>query len=446
VSNIDKHTVEGEVPVRLCNYVDVYKNERITENTNFMKATANWSEAARFQLRVGDVLITKDSETWNDIGIPALVSYEAPDLVSGYHLALIRPHEGLLLGEYLHRVLQVPEIAAQLHVRANGVTRFGLPHAAIKSIEIPIPPTPMQRQIALFLDHADRRINRLIRAKRRVIELLNEQKQAIINRAVTRGLDPDVRLKPSGIDWLGDVPEHWPVIRLKSVFREVDERSTTGDETLLSLRMYAGLVPHSEVSTRPFEAATLVGYKRIQPGDVVMNRMRAAIGLFGVAHRVGLVSPDYAILRPRMPINPSYFLGLFKTRALQAVFRVESKGLGTGSSGFLRLYMEQFGRIPVPVPSKAEQDSIQAYVDESTHDLTVAQSRISAELSLLAEYRTRLIADVVTGKVDVRGVELPPLDGDEAPDGERVDDAEAVDDAEDLLDEKSIDEELGDGE
>ena len=106
VSNIDKHTAEGEIPVRLCNYVDVYKSDRITERLPFMRATASQDEVKRFRLQVGDVVITKDSESWNDIGVPALVEYAAPDLVCGYHLAILRPREGILHGSYLLRALQ----------------------------------------------------------------------------------------------------------------------------------------------------------------------------------------------------------------------------------------------------------------------------------------------------------------------------------------------------
>lgn len=187
VSNVDKHSKETELPARLCNYVDVYKNERITERLSFMRATATQSEIERFRLQVGDVLITKDSETWNDIGIPALVEYTAADLVCGYHLALLRPREGLVHGSYLLRALQTPAVAYQYHVSANGVTRYGLSHDAIKSVLLPVPPLPEQAAIVRFLDHADRRIRRYIRAKQKLITLLEEQNQANIHRAITRG-------------------------------------------------------------------------------------------------------------------------------------------------------------------------------------------------------------------------------------------------------------------
>ena len=217
VSNVDKHTREDEFPVRLCNYVDVYKNDRITASMDFMGATASQEEIERFRLEQGDVLITKDSETWDDIGVPSLVVRSADDLISGYHLALLRPFEDIS-GPFLARALESKGVAYQFHVRANGVTRFGLTHTGIQSIQIPLPPLPEQAAIVRYLDHADRRIRRYVSAKRKLIGLLEEERQAVINRTVTRGLDPNVRLKPSAVEWLSDVPEHWEIRRSKRLF------------------------------------------------------------------------------------------------------------------------------------------------------------------------------------------------------------------------------------
>ena len=235
VSNVDKHTKPSETPVRLCNYVEVYKNERIRESTRFMAATASEDERMRFAIRKGDVLITKDSEQWDDIGVPALVECEAPDLVCGYHLAILRARHGLY-GSFLHRVLECHFIAAQFHVEANGVTRYGLSHGAIQGVAIPLPPPAEQAAIVRFLDWANGRLERAIRAKRKVIALLNEQKQAIIHRAVTRGLDPTVPLKPSGIPWLGDIPQHWEVRRAKHCISPIEQGWSPQCDASLQMR------------------------------------------------------------------------------------------------------------------------------------------------------------------------------------------------------------------
>ncbi len=203
VSNVDKHIKEGELPVRLCNYVDVYKNDRITESVSFMRATATTDEIERFRLESGDVLITKDSEVWNDIGVPALVEYSARDLVCGYHLALLRPIKAVLNGAYLFRSLQSSTIAYQFHISANGVTRYGLSRGGIKSALLPIPPLSEQAAIVAYLDKATAEIDVAIDRARREIELLGEYRTRLIADVVTGKVD--VREAAVGLSDDGDV-------------------------------------------------------------------------------------------------------------------------------------------------------------------------------------------------------------------------------------------------
>ena len=188
VSNVDKHSKEDETRIRLCNYVDVYKNERITENLSFMPASASAEEIARFTLKPGDIIITKDSEDWNDIGVPSLVEYSAEDLVCGYHLAILRPRAGIL-GEYLLRALQSPSIASQFCVEANGVTRYGLSHVAIKGISVPMPPLHEQTAIVQFLNDAVANFDAATNRAQHEITLLHEYRTRLIADVVTGRLD-----------------------------------------------------------------------------------------------------------------------------------------------------------------------------------------------------------------------------------------------------------------
>jgi type I restriction enzyme S subunit len=208
----------------------------------------------------------------------------------------------------------------------KGFTIVHIYASDLKRIRLALPPIAEQASIVRFLDHADQLlIRRYIATKRKLIKCLDEQKQTLVQRAVTRDLDPNVRLNPSGVEWLDDVSEHWEVRRLKTLFREVDDRSDTGTEVLLSLRMHRGLVPHTEVSKVPITAEALIGFKRCRPGQLVMNRMRAAIGMFGIARQPGLVSPDYAVFNPREPINEDFILNLLKTPAMRTVFRIAAR-------------------------------------------------------------------------------------------------------------------------
>ena len=153
-SNVDKHTLDSEAPVRLCNYVDVYKNERITGTLDFMEASAEPREIEKFQIRRGDVLATKDSEEADDIAIPALVAEELPGVICGYHLALIRPRSRRITGDFIAWLHKSKQFRAQYEAKAVGVTRFGLSQYAFRSALIPVPPIPEQSRINSFLDHS----------------------------------------------------------------------------------------------------------------------------------------------------------------------------------------------------------------------------------------------------------------------------------------------------
>jgi type I restriction enzyme S subunit len=216
-SSVDKHSMDGETPVSLCNYVDVYKNDFITPGMEFMRATASRSEASRFALREGDVLITKDSESWNDIAVSAYVSTTMPNVLCGYHLALIRPDQKELDSKFLFRAFQAKAVNYQFQVAANGITRYGISKNSIDNSLFPLPPLPEQHAIAAFLDRETARLDALIARKERLIELLGEKRAALISQAVTRGLDPTVPLKDSGVPWLGQIPAHWKVKRIRAI-------------------------------------------------------------------------------------------------------------------------------------------------------------------------------------------------------------------------------------
>jgi restriction endonuclease S subunit len=208
------------------------------------------------------------------------------------------------------------------------------------------------------------------------------------------------RYKPSSVEWLGEVPEHWDVERLKCSLSEIDVRSTTGTETLLSLRMNVGLVAHNDVSTLPITSAQLIGYKKVAPGQVVMNRMRASSGIFAVATSHGLVSPDYAVFEPKGKQGTDYLLSLFKTGSMMIEFRRYSTGLGTGESGFLRLYSNFFFNIRCPIPPKAEENRIVTFLDEKTAQIDTLIAKKQRQIELLDEQKAILINRAVTRGLD----------------------------------------------
>lgn len=188
-SGVDKHTVAGEELVMLCNYTDVYKNECITSQINFMQASATKAEIAKFTLKRGDVLITKDSETADDIAVPAWVSENLSGVICGYHLALLRPVEGTLTGEYFYRALTANRIAQQFHVAATGVTRVGLSKHDVKNAVFPVPPTEEQGQICRWIEDKFIPLDDAISRSKSEIDLIREYRERLISDVVTGKVD-----------------------------------------------------------------------------------------------------------------------------------------------------------------------------------------------------------------------------------------------------------------
>ena len=447
VSNVDKYARDGEIPVRLCNYVDVYKNDRIRQGMAFMKATATHAEVERFRLERDDVLITKDSETWNDIGVPALVAGTDDDLVCGYHLALLRPFKEIL-GPYLARNLQTTGIAYQFHVRANGVTRFGLTHSSIQFVRIPLPPLAEQRAIVRYLDHADRRIGRYVAAKRKLIALMEEEKQAVVSRAVTRGLDPNVRLKSSGVEWLGDVPEHWEVRRLRHLVegKLIYGANAAAEYNNPDWPRYLRITdfdPGGRLRSDSFRSLPpdIAKDYLVQPGDLLLARSGATVGkAFLVPPTArGMCHAGYLIrARPQRSLIDSRYLFTFTQSAAFAQWKNSTFIIAT----IQNISAERYADLSLPVPALLEQSQILGFLDKATAEVEAAIARARRQIELLQEYRTKLIADVVTGKLDVReaAAQLP----DEADDQDQMEESGPLTDGidEDTYDAEESAEEL----
>lgn len=414
-SNVDKKAVEGERVVRLCNYVDVYKNDQITEDMEFMEATATEAQIAQFSIRAGDVVITKDSESWDDIAVPAYVPQTIDGLVCGYHLALIRPDSRCLDGAYLARCFAAEGLCDQFRVAANGITRYGLDTQSIKGAVFPVPPLSEQREIAAFLDRETARIDALIGHKERLIDLLEEKRQAVISHAVTRGLDPSVPLKDSGVPWLGMVPEHWSLLRIKDLVRtrdgiqmgpfggmlkEMVEAVTGyrlyGQENTISNDFDTGgrwLTYQNYMALKPYE---------LLPGDIVLTRKGASIGYgrvvppgitpgvidsdtIRVRFQPALITTDYAVLLLHE--------GYLETEILATQKGSVLPGLNTTTIAVLR----------VALPPVSEQRAILTALQERCASLDALISSVRLSIARLQEYRTALISAAVTGQIDVRG-------------------------------------------
>ncbi len=261
------------------------------------------------------------------------------------------------------------------------------------------PPKQEQTKITNYLDQKTAQIDKAISLKEQLIERLKEYRQILINDAVTKGLDKNVKMKDSGIEWIGEIPEHWEVKKLKYIFKEINDRSKTGEEELLSLSKYQGVIPKSSLEERAGMAKTLVGYKKVYQNNLVINKMQAVNGLLAVSKIEGITSPDYSVYRT---ISDKYNIDYYGSLLNQSMYLSEFKKVVTGvMEGFIRLYTDDLYNISVQVPPKEEQKKIVEYIEEQTkkidHIVTLQQKQIKK----LKEYKATLIDSVVTGKVRI---------------------------------------------
>jgi len=399
-SNVDKKSHDGETAVLLCNYVDVYKNDFISSSLDFMKATANESEIQRFEIKKNDVLITKDSETCEDIAMPALCLESLEGVLCGYHLAQFRTNKKLLLGAYLFRLFQSENYGFRFVISAKGITRVGLGQSAIADSLTPLPPLDEQERITNYLDIKAAQIDRKIELLSQKAEKYGKLKQSLVNKTVTRGLDKLVPMKDSGIEWIGEAPAHWIVTRNKDIFEERGSLSVSGDETLLTVSHITGVTRRTEKNVNMFMAETMEGYKHCKRGDLIINTMWAWMGALGTANEGGICSPAYGVYKPKkqLPYDHRYFDYLYRTPSAITEMTRNSKGI---VSSRLRLYPKDFFQILTALPPEAEQRAIADYLSEKTSKIDRIIETINDQINNLKELRKTLINDVVTGKIKV---------------------------------------------
>ena len=352
-------------------------------------------------IKFGDVLFAGSGETIEEIGKSA-VNLMRTEALCGGDVILFRPSRALD-AKFMGYATDCAPAATQKSKMGRGITVMHIYGVELKRMVLALPPLPEQAAIARFLDHMDRRIQRYIRAKERLIALLDEYKQALIHQAVTGQIDvrtglPYEEYKESGVEWLGAVPASWEHKRIKFLLKEVDIRSTHGEETPLSMSQALGLVP-SDMVERSLAAASHIGGRLCEEGDLVLNRLKAHLAVFALARQSGVVSPDYSVFRRRVPISMPFLELVLKTPALRKELRVRAKGI---VEGFWRLYTGDFFDIVVPVPAEREQIKIVEHVSRIGSKTSALSENARHEIGLLNAFRARLIADVVTGKLDVR--------------------------------------------
>ncbi len=323
----------------------------------------------------------------------ALVQHNG--IISGAYLGLI-PRDSYN-SSFLQYLLFDWDISKELYRYGSGL-RQSLSWEDIKYLLLPIPPIEEQEAIVSYLDKVTADIDKAIAAKERIIASLEERRKIIITHAVTRGINPDVPMKDSGIDWLGEIPTHWEVIRIKYLLNEKKARSKTGTEEPLSMSQRKGLIPTKMMGVIPNLAASYVDAKLVSKGDLVFNKLKAHLGVFNVSEYDGLVSPDYAVYNTTGKADLKFLEYIFKTPNCINEFKKLITGVGAGLS---RLYTTDLYSIYCAIPPIDEQLAIRNHIVNQTKAISEAIDQCQSIIDLLRERKNIIINETVTGKVKV---------------------------------------------
>lgn len=405
-SSVDKKTYEGQAAVGLCNYTDVYYNEFITKDLPFMQATASPAEIEQFSLQKGDVIITKDSEDPSDIGIPALVADDVLGVVCGYHLTQIRTGD-LNTARLIHRTMQSHVTQAYFFVEAPGITRYGLGQDTIGSVTICLPSLNHRGSVANWIDRETARIDAIIAKKTRFIELLKEKRSALITHAVTKGINPNVKMKDSGVEWIGEVPEHWERRKIAHAFECIGSGTTPPSDqdkwysdgeipwiTTGELRETVITETSKCVTTKALEEFSTL---RLYPaGSLAMAMYGATIGRLGILGVPATTNQACCVLSGEISLSIRYayfWLLAFKQQIID---------LYAAGGGQPNINQEVIAFLRVPAPNLVEQATITAFLDRETARIDLLTQKTQHSIDLLKERRSALITAAVTGQIDLR--------------------------------------------
>lgn len=366
----------------------------------------------------GDFVLNNQQAWRGSVGVsfhtgivsPAYIVLEMNDLLdSRYANYLLRSRT--MVDQYL------------INSKSVGSIQRNIYWPTVKRTRVPVPPRDEQEQIVRFLDWKVSSINKLINIKRKEIKLIDSMKRSVISSAVTRGLNPDVPMKFSGVKWLGDIPEHWGMIKLRQLLSPVSVKNHP-ELPLLSVVREQGVIirdiEDKEVNHN-YIPDDLSGYKMVKKGQFAMNKMKAWQGSYGISGYTGIVSPAYFIFDVAFE-NLEYFHYAIRSKVYVNFFAQASDGIRVGQWD---LQMDKMKEIPFIVPPADEQIAIVEYIKAALPTYDKAISKLTEEVNTLEDYKNKLISDAVTGKIDVRNIVIPEYEFvDEIADGDTEDDTE----------------------
>ncbi len=268
---------------------------------------------------------------------------------------------------------------------------------------LPVPPREEQDQIVRYLDWQVSKINRLIAAKRKRIELVKEHFSVRIANIVCNGLKPNTPMRETGIDYIGAIPSHWTVLQNKRLFKSMN-RTFQGIPTVLSLSQKDGLIPYSEMTERSLHTSSYESWQLVCPNDLVLNRFKAHLGVFFASKYTGIVTFHYGVYEAKMPLVAKYYEVLYHTPEYCRVYAGQSRGM---TVGLQNLSDTNFYSTYTVYPPNEEQREIVTEIEQIEKQQSSIIAGVNRQIEKLQEFRTRLISDVVTGQIDVRSIKVP---------------------------------------
>lgn len=368
-------------------------------DTEPIRLSLTTTEINKSLLQIGDLIVTKSSGSPEHIGKTALVTAIQSGSCYSNFMQRLRLRKGVprfffyFLNSHIAR-----EQYKALTTSTSGLGNLnGQVLANLLAIDLPI---AEQERIVAFLDEKTAEINEAIAKKRRLIELLQEQKAILINTAVTQGLDPHVPMKESGVEWIGRIPAHWEVSRSKWLFTVRNERARPDDEQLSATQAY-GVISQQEYMRKEGRKVTQITQhlekrRHVEVDDFVIS-MRSFQGGLERAWATGCIRSSYVVLQPTPQTNPDFFAYLFKSYRYIQALRATSNFIRDGQD----LNFNNFALVDLPVIPLEEQKAIASYLDEVIADLANTSEIVQREINLLSEYRICLIAEAVTGKIKI---------------------------------------------
>ncbi|AVB22015.1 restriction endonuclease subunit S [Pseudomonas avellanae] len=370
--------------------------------SRFISHADHHKYSKKYKPRRDDIFMVKSGAT---TGVVALVSTDR-DFNIWSPLAVVRCSR-LAFPRYILQTMRSRNFQESVILNWSFGTQQNIGMSVIENLRIPLPPISEQNQIARFLDHETARIDALIEEQQRLIELLKEKRQAVISHAVTKGLDPTVPMKDSGAEWLGEVPAHWETLRIGAVYSEAADKGLA-ELPVLRVSIHHGVSDKELSEEESDRKITRIDdrekYKRVRPGDLVYNMMRAWQGGFGAVLVNGLVSPAYVVARPKNEDISRYVEQLLRTGCAVEEMRKNSYGI---TDFRLRLYWDQFKNIVIVIPPEVERLQIMERIDSLINESEALKSEADRLIVILQERRSALISAAVTGKIDVRGWQPP---------------------------------------